>query len=637
MKYRPEIDGLRSIAVLPVLFFHAGFSLFSGGFVGVDIFFVISGYLITSIILNERIAQTFTITNFYERRARRILPALFTIILFCIPLALSLMTPGELKDFALSIIATSMFSSNILFWQEAGYFAGPNELKPLLHTWSLAVEEQYYLLFPLFLALTWKLGFKWILGLLIIAASSSLILSQLATSNFPVANFYLLPTRGWELLIGVFVAFYLVTKNNESSLLPHWLSELAALLGVFLIGYAVLVFDSLTPFPGLWALIPCIGTALIILFATPKTFVGRFLSLKIIVGVGLISYSLYLWHQPLFAFARIYSQEDLTTNAYFFLIFLSFLFAYISWRYVEKIFREKNRISANCIFVGSGMISLLLVLLGGLIYFKTPLFVNGEIYSRSTQIENLKIGRLDNIQSGICHFNGLGKFKTFDEFLHNWSCLEGDEKELTTLNIGVFGDSHSSDVSMSLRLNGIDFIQLAGANCELMAEARPQPIYCNRIREKFEQTLKDRGVTSVLLANNFNYEELNAQNLSKIFDYWSTSYANVFIMSPMPEAIELHREFLTFGSVTKPFSLEKNKIFYDLISTVKIPSNIIILDSRIFLCSQASEHCFFKDSELRMVDETHLSIIGAMKFGELLLESNSIKALIENQQMLRNE
>ena len=150
MNYRPEIDGLRAIAVLPVLFFHAGFELFAGGFVGVDIFFVISGYLITSIILKEKLANTFTITNFYERRARRILPALFFIMFCSIPAAFFLMTPSELKDFGLSLSATSLFGSNILFWQSSDYFAGPNELKPLLHTWSLAVEEQYYLFFPIF-------------------------------------------------------------------------------------------------------------------------------------------------------------------------------------------------------------------------------------------------------------------------------------------------------------------------------------------------------------------------------------------------------------------------------------------------------------------------------------------------------
>ena len=166
MKYRAEIDGLRALAVLPVILFHAGFDWFSGGFVGVDVFFVISGYLITTIIINELGEGKFSVVNFYERRARRILPALFFMMLVCLPFAYLWLGPGELKSFGQSLIAVSTFSSNILFWLETGYFDSAAELKPLLHTWSLAVEEQFYILFPLLLMLTWRLGTKWVLILL---------------------------------------------------------------------------------------------------------------------------------------------------------------------------------------------------------------------------------------------------------------------------------------------------------------------------------------------------------------------------------------------------------------------------------------------------------------------------------------
>ena len=167
MKYRAEIDGLRALAVLPVILFHAGFELFGGGFVGVDVFFVISGYLITSIIISEMGRDNFSLINFYERRARRILPALFFVMLVSIPFAWFWLTPGDLKDFGQSLIAVATFSSNILFWIESGYFATASELKPLLHTWSLAVEEQYYILFPLFLMIFWNLPKKYLLLLLI--------------------------------------------------------------------------------------------------------------------------------------------------------------------------------------------------------------------------------------------------------------------------------------------------------------------------------------------------------------------------------------------------------------------------------------------------------------------------------------
>ena len=207
MDYRREIDGLRAIAVLPVILFHAGFETFSGGFVGVDVFFVISGYLITTIIIAELEQGKFSIINFYERRARRILPALFLVMLVCIPLAWFWLLPRDMQDFSQSLVAVTVFASNILFWRESGYFDTAAELKPLLHTWSLAVEEQYYVIFPLFLMSFWRLGKRWIMILLVAVFVVSLALAQWASLAKPSAAFFLLPARGWELLVGAFAAF----------------------------------------------------------------------------------------------------------------------------------------------------------------------------------------------------------------------------------------------------------------------------------------------------------------------------------------------------------------------------------------------------------------------------------------------
>jgi peptidoglycan/LPS O-acetylase OafA/YrhL len=215
MKYRKEIDGLRAFAVIPVILFHAGFSQFSGGFVGVDVFFVISGYLITTIILAEKENGTFSLVNFYERRARRIIPALFVVLLVSTLFSWLWLSPSHMKDFSQSLIAVSLFSSNILFWQETGYWGVENELKPLLHTWSLAVEEQYYVLFPLFLMMMWKFGKRWILSSFFIVAIASLLLSQWAAFNEPAENFFLLPTRGWELAIGAGIAFYFLYRKTS--------------------------------------------------------------------------------------------------------------------------------------------------------------------------------------------------------------------------------------------------------------------------------------------------------------------------------------------------------------------------------------------------------------------------------------
>jgi peptidoglycan/LPS O-acetylase OafA/YrhL len=360
MKYRAEIDGLRALAVLPVILFHAGFEWFSGGFIGVDVFFVISGYLITTIIISEMAEGKFSIVNFYERRARRILPALFFVMAACLPFAWMWMLPSQLKDFSESLVAVSTFSSNILFWLETGYFSESSEAKPLLHTWSLAVEEQYYILFPIFLMLTWRLGIKWVSILLSIVFFISLGIAQWGAYNSPSATFFLLSTRGWELLVGVFAAFYL--KYN-TYLKAHFLNQALSLLGFGMITYSIIAFDKTTPFPSLYALIPTIGTGLLILCAVPKTFVHRLLSLKFIVGIGLISYSAYLWHQPLFAFARIFFNE---VSLYIFitLILITFLAAYLTWKYIESPFRSKQSISRNNIFIGSFVLAILFIAIG---------------------------------------------------------------------------------------------------------------------------------------------------------------------------------------------------------------------------------------------------------------------------------
>lgn len=257
MDYRREIDGLRALAVLPVILFHADFETFSGGFVGVDVFFVISGYLITTIVLAELEQGSFSIANFYERRARRILPALFLVMLVCIPFAWIRLLPSDMKDFSQSLIAVSVFSSNILFWLESGYFDTAAELKPLLHTWSLSVEEQYYALFPLFLILLWKLGRSWIVVLLSLLFATSLAVAEWAAYAKPAAAFYLLPARGWELLVGAFAAFYLSHAKREH--FCRSIRELGGWLGVALILYAVFAYSKTTPFPGLYALVPTLG------------------------------------------------------------------------------------------------------------------------------------------------------------------------------------------------------------------------------------------------------------------------------------------------------------------------------------------------------------------------------------------
>lgn len=360
MQYRREIDGLRAIAVLPVILFHAGFSVFSGGYVGVDVFFVISGYLITSILIIELEQDSFSILRFYERRARRILPALFFVMLACLPFAYMWMLPSQLKSLSQSLVAVVLFCTNILFWRESGYFSAAAELKPLLHTWSLAVEEQYYLIFPVFLLLVWRFGRNRVFLSVVVIAAFSLILSEWGWRNRPSANFYLAPTRAWELLAGSMCAFWTVGKKQRSN-------NLLSACGLILIVFAIFHYDKNTPFPSVYTLAPVAGTALIILFSDKTTWVGRLLSARAFVGIGLISYSAYLWHQPIFAFARLRSLTEPNLYLMAVLIGATLLLAWATWRLVEQPFRTHANsilIARRSVFAASGAVGAFFITIG---------------------------------------------------------------------------------------------------------------------------------------------------------------------------------------------------------------------------------------------------------------------------------
>ncbi len=367
IKYRREIDGLRALAVIPVILFHSGFELFSGGFVGVDVFFVISGYLITSIILTELKKESFSLINFYERRARRILPALFFVVLISVPFAWIFLPSTQILYFSKSLIAVSTFSSNILFWSEADYFDVLAELKPLLHTWSLAVEEQYYILFPLCLMIVWRVQKAWVLSTILIIGLVSLITAHWGAYNSPIATFYLLPTRAWELMIGSTAAIHTIESLRRIKRTPGRINanEILALVGLLLIIFAMFFYDKKTPFPSLYTLIPTIGTLLIIKYGTSSTFIGKLLGTKILVGVGLISYSAYLWHQPILVFMKFAKLDILYGDlSKAIAILVVFICSWFTWKYIENPFRDKNRFTRKSIFVYSVIISMLLILLG---------------------------------------------------------------------------------------------------------------------------------------------------------------------------------------------------------------------------------------------------------------------------------
>jgi peptidoglycan/LPS O-acetylase OafA/YrhL len=369
--YRPDIDGLRAVAILPVVIFHANLGC-PGGFVGVDVFFVISGFLITSLILKEIHTGSFSIMAFWERRIRRILPALALVVLASLVGGWFFYFPIDFNFLGKSVVAQTFLSSNIFFWLHTGYFASDNDTKPLLHTWSLAVEEQFYLLFPLLLLLLARQKrFSTVRGIAWVAAIS-FALNVAGTHWLPSAAFYLLPGRAWELMVGAFLAAIPESKSR------NWqLNEAIAISGVGLILFSVACYSNATKFPGLAALPPCLGTALIIFAgsAAKPTWVGRMLSLKPVVFVGLISYSLYLWHWPLLVFAQYNSTQidmgPLSRRLRAALLLASALLAVLSWKWVEMPFR-KRRLCARRpqIFAFAAGTALTLVLLGLTVYWK---------------------------------------------------------------------------------------------------------------------------------------------------------------------------------------------------------------------------------------------------------------------------
>ncbi|MEK7830212.1 MAG: acyltransferase, partial [Acidobacteriota bacterium] len=364
--YRPDVDGLRAIAIVPVVFYHAGFSSFSGGFVGVDVFFVVSGYLITSLILPEAIQGKFSIINFYERRIRRIFPALFTMMLVSSAVSYWLMWPLAFKDFGQSLVAATAFASNFLFWIKQGYFDSPAESRPLLHTWSLAVEEQFYIVFPIYLMIVARWFPRALKPLTVAIAILSFGLSLYSVVFAPTAAFYLAPSRTWELLLGAMLAMKVFPPIRSKKLCAA-----LAVAGLVLIALAVALLSQHSPFPGAYALLPCVGTFLVIYAgAGEQNFVGRLLSMRWLVFIGLISYSFYLWHWPLIVFAELYLVRDITNQEAWALIALSALLAFLSWKFIESPFRLRQvAASRRGLFLFAGATMLVAVFLGLPLHF----------------------------------------------------------------------------------------------------------------------------------------------------------------------------------------------------------------------------------------------------------------------------
>jgi peptidoglycan/LPS O-acetylase OafA/YrhL len=387
-QYRADIDGLRAVAVLSVLFFHTKIPGFPGGFVGVDVFFVISGYLITSIIAKDMFQEKFSFLAFYERRMRRIFPAIFFLLFSCTLIAAVLLAPSDFVVFARTMIAATGFLSNFYFLRHAaagGYFANLSDLQPLLHTWSLAVEEQFYLLFPavLFALIKWarQRTRQW----LSVFALVSFLLSVKLMRHHPSAAFYMLLPRSWELLMGSLLALKAVPPIS-----PRWLREIASTAGLVLIICADFFYTNQTPFPGLSALLPCVGAWLVIYAGEQGSpWANTALTFPPLVFIGVISYSLYLWHWPLIVFANYFSGHNLRGAQTLAVILISILMAFISFEFVESRFRGRNAaFSRRQIFALGLSASGAALLLGVFVVRSSGLPQRYDAVTRNLVIEN---------------------------------------------------------------------------------------------------------------------------------------------------------------------------------------------------------------------------------------------------------
>lgn len=635
MIYRPEIDGLRAISVISIILFHAGFQVFSGGFVGVDIFFVISGYLITTIITKEKEKGVFSLLNFYERRVRRIIPALFIVLFVSIPFAWLWLLPSEMKAFSVSLIYVLFFISNIFFSSEDGYWDSGSELKPLLHTWSLSVEEQYYIFFPLLLSIIWRFRIQWIITILVVIGTISLSIAQWKSYNKPIENFFLLTTRGWEFSIGSIISLYFTCHENK---INKNIKNILELLGLSLIGYAIFFFNENTPFPSFYALIPTIGAGIIIAFSDTESIIGKILSARFISKIGIVSYSAYLWHQPIFSFARHRTLSS--KNIYFILIPILFFISYLSWKYIETPFRKQSFIKKRYVYIFS-TIGFVFFLLFGFIGKTTEGF-DFRIARKGLQMKEIEKKTRPNYGlNPICD----GSFKLSSK------CRTSNKPEIL-----IFGDSYAMHIANGILGSNPDakIIQMTKSVCGPFFDIAPvdskHPInwakscleFTGKVRDwlKGNHTIKYTVLSSTfirylnkdmkVLLRNGNLVDANLKlaisEFEKTLDELKSIGVKTIIFSPPPIAGNDYKNINTgrcleralfFGIDLNECNFKNdelnNKIVYKFLKNFEKKYNIVYMND--IICDKKGTCNSHIDSTFIYRDAGHLSIDGSFKLG----------------------
>lgn len=618
LSYRPDIDGLRSLAVLSVLFYHFNFGI-SGGYVGVDIFFVISGFLITSIIVREISQDKFSYSNFMARRIRRIYPPMLVVLCASLILGYLIMLPEDFINMGKSAVSQLFLVSNVFFYYETGgYFGGRGEIMPLLHTWSLSVEEQFYLVIPFLLVVLYR-WFKQpaIRALVTITILASFFLSIYATKHYQTASFFVLPTRAWELGLGALIPILGIERCIRSAKL----AEACSLTGLVMMLTAILMFNLDTAFPGLAALLPCGGAFLFIIAnKNHQTLVSRLFSLRVFVGIGLISYSVYLWHWPLIAFSNyaLIDTHNVTTKLS--LLLASLFLGYLSWRYIEKysryiLFPTNSTVYLSWFLTSTALVCIVVVIVAG----------NGFPYRFSPQVNNYALDYKNKPSSVRVDLKQASK----NEFLPL-----GQSPDALSTDFFVWGDSHAQALYPVLNKLAKDK-ELSG-QAAIYPGVLPildfEPIVSVSLgkdaidwNNDVVEYLTENSIKNVLMVSawerylrDINETEELKQKLNLTLEKLSKSGINIWILAQVPDYEYAVPRYLAYtlhkNGNTNKTKLSKQEYLngkqFDMFS--ELATRVNIIDPSSYFTDQDSSYVSpSQNDEALYFDREHLSSFGA--------------------------
>jgi len=665
--YRPEIDGLRAIAVCAVILYHAqitifGFYPFSGGFIGVDIFFVISGYLITSIILKELVTTgSFSFKYFYERRVRRILPALLFVMLVSLPFAWMYSLPSSFIDFSKSILYSLGFSSNFYFhYSGQEYGAESGLLKPFLHTWSLSVEEQYYIIFPIILLITFKYFRKHLIFILTFGFVVSLGLAEWTSRNYPSANFYFLHTRMWELLAGSILAYLEIIKGHRSK--NRKLNLILPTIGLLLISHSIIFFDDNIFHPSFYTLSPIIGVCLIIWFSNKNEIITTLLSTKLFVGIGLISYSLYLWHYPIFAFAREINFFDGSIVKILTIGIIIIIASILSYYFIEKQFRNKKKkfrkiisyILFSLIVLFSLNVSVVLFKGFGdrfnfnfseqLIEKESRTFVenliNRSIYNKNITIKTSS-SKSNIFLVGDSHAETLSYeiFKNYNDFNINFSLFSGCQFILNVNRVDKKTLKPDSCIS-NLQQERLEFINKTNNSIIILFGRLPLILNEDRFNNLeygfYEGEMKDflQNEKNSLKTKLERQKNIKINYIKTIQELLKNNH-NIILVYPMPEVginvpnilknFELKKNTQLFSQnlFTTSYEIYKNrtKLSFELLDSIKGNNIYRVYPHKLFCNTIVKNRCMTHyNNNIFYRDDDHPSLKGAEMINDLIMK-----------------